>query len=172
MVAPLLKSGDACLMPTLCRTSAYAAARSPTFCETFSCMSNWIVNMLPVQAASAAAAHADAMQVSAAELLAGQRRYALRRRPQTGGADTNASAAPSASATTAEAASAAPLHAPAPLVHRLPGEHPAPLYDPEALQLWLLQCCQTVRQHMHLDHARDAEASLPHVSPLTAIVPH
>ena len=33
----------------------------------------------------------------------------------------------------------------APMVHRLPGEYPNPLYDVEALQLWLLQCCQTVR---------------------------
>lgn len=36
------------------------------------------------------------------------------------------------------------------LAHQLPGNLPAPLYSPEALQLWLLQCCQQVsRTHIY-----------------------
>ena len=122
------------------------------------------------QAASAAAANADAMQFSAAELLAAQRRTSCSN-THVGDADSQTSAQPMACARTAEAApaearseamqvpntgelpqipesatgSADQLHAPARLAHRLPGEYPAPLYDAEALQLWLLQCCQTVR---------------------------
>ena len=118
------------------------------------------------------------MQASAAELLAGQRLAVLRASPHTGAADTEAASAPSAGASIAAAASAAPSsgtapmidgsnltqdsesaissadsrHAPASLVHRLPGEYPAALYDPEALQLWLLQCCQTVRLQMCEEH--------------------
>ena len=36
---------------------------------------------------------------------------------------------------------------------------PAPLYDAEALQLWLLQCCQVVRRS--LSPARGASADVP-----------
>ena len=115
------------------------------------------------------------MQVSAAEVLAAQRRAVLNRSPQTDEADTTTAAAPSAGASTAHGSdmptadggrtaqgseSATPSsdsqHAPAALMHRFPGEYPAPLYDPEALQLWLLQCCQTVRL---AEHAGGVQAS-------------
>ena len=131
-----------------------------------------------LQAASAAAAYAEAMQVSAAELLAAQRRASsspsdpLRTQPDSsrGSTEPGSSArrtdAPSVSEQAAVLAHDRPAqdagigadqqgsdepppsaggdHARRPLVHHLPGEYPEPLYDVEALQLWLLQCCQTV----------------------------
>ncbi len=181
MVAPQNQSAIAYSLPGLSNTRTRCGARILTLCLNVDGTARLMLTCLPVQAASAAAAHADAMQASAAELLAGPRRAAQRRDPESVDADTDATGVPSASATTAEAASAAPSsgtrpetdgcqsaevselpkppssdtrHAPEPLTHRLPGEYAAPLYDPDALQLWLLQCCQTVRLHMHVEHAR------------------
>ncbi len=117
------------------------------------------------------------MQVSAAELLAAQRRASSSRNPLGLQPDSRAPAQPGSSTPRTDAPSvsepaAVPAHdrpaqvagtgderqctgepapgadaqhAQAPLVQRLPGEYPEALYDVEALQLWLLQCCQTVR---------------------------
>ena len=138
------------------------------------------------------------MQFSAVELLAEQRRAPGRSKPDIGDADTKAAAQSHVSTTTAEVAPRPAMlgaatasdshgmaadyematrnsesqHAPAQLVHRLQGDYPAPLYDAEALQLWLLQCCQTVRRHLCTEPKFAVLTPChPYVSPFNVVYP-
>lgn len=124
------------------------------------------------QASSAAASYAEAMQVSAAELLSRGVISPPPHAPPDGSREVLPQATSSAEGTTPAAGESASWEVPEGAAHgvqqpagaqiglseptgnaaeegfaahQLPGDFPSPLYSPEALQLWLLQCCQQVR---------------------------